>query len=334
MKRILYLLGVFLILSIIGCGKPMSKGADDELIILAAIEDADAARKILTKIFSDTLYTPSPEPYYKAKIIKPDDIKIMQHHPNLIAVSLNNDLTNLGTRLVKQILPKDSYENSKENNPFILTVEPYAKLQTMLVINGKSTETILAAIDKQGNKIYNQFEKQFVERQSRFLFKRATKEELEKDVLKKHGFSLQIPWGFSVVQDSVETSVYWIGREEPFRWLVFHWQEGMVIKDIHEAETFSRDFPKRIFDHIQYSDYKYKIQPTMFNDWSGWRITGLWESLEESQGGPFIAYTFYDGITDRTYYIHALIYNPGGDKYILLRQLDIIAHTFYVENAS
>ena len=49
MKRILYLLGVFLILSIIGCGKPMSKGADDELIILAAIEDADAARKILTK---------------------------------------------------------------------------------------------------------------------------------------------------------------------------------------------------------------------------------------------------------------------------------------------
>ena len=76
MKRILYLLGVFLILSIIGCGKPMSKGADDELIILAAIEDADAARKILTKIFSDTLYTPSPEPYYKAKILKPDELKI------------------------------------------------------------------------------------------------------------------------------------------------------------------------------------------------------------------------------------------------------------------
>jgi hypothetical protein len=72
----------------------------------------------------------------------------------------------------------------------------------------------------------------------------------------------------------------------------------------------------------------------MFNDWSGWRITGLWESLEEAQGGPFIAYTFYDGISDRTYYIHVLIYNPGGDKYLLLRQLDIIANTFYVEESS
>ncbi|HIA23164.1 MAG TPA: DUF4837 family protein, partial [Candidatus Marinimicrobia bacterium] len=130
----------------------MSKGADDELIVLAAIEDADAAREILTKIFSDTLFTPSPEPYYKTKLIKPDDLKIMRHHPNLIAISLNNDLTNPGTRLVKQILPKDSYKNSKENNPFILTVEPYAKLQTMLVINGKSTESILTAINKHGNK--------------------------------------------------------------------------------------------------------------------------------------------------------------------------------------
>ncbi len=334
MKRILYIIGTAVIFIMVGCGKPLSKGADDELIVLVAKEDRVAARKILTKIFSDTLYTPAPEPYYKAKFVKPSDLQIVRHHPNLIALSINDDLTNPGTRLVKSILPEESYLRSKKNNPFIQTHEPYAKLQTMLLINGNSMESIVSAVEIQGLEIYENFENQFIERQSRFLFKRARKEELEQKVLKKHGFSLLIPWGFTVVQDSVETSILWIGKEEPFRWLVFHWEEGMVIQNISDAEQFSLEIPQRIFGHIQYSDYKFNISPTMFNDWSGWRITGLWESLEESQGGPFIAYTFYDGITNRTYYIHALIFNPGDDKYLLLRQLDIIAHTFFVDETS
>lgn len=334
MKRILYIIGTTVVLVVIGCGKPLSKGADDELIVLAAKEDRVAARKILTRIFSDTLYTPAPEPYYKAKFVKPSDLENVRHHPNLIVISINDDLTNPGTRLVKSILPEKSFTQSKNNNPFILTNEPYAKLQTMLVINGNSLTSILSAAEVQGVQIYEKFERQFVERQSRFLFKRARKEELEQNVLKKHGFSLQIPWGFTVVRDSVETNIFWIGKEEPFRWLVIHWEEGMVIQNMSDTEQFSHEIPQRIFGHIQYTDYKFNIIPTMFNDWSGWRITGLWESLEESQGGPFIAYTFYDGITDRTYYIHALIFNPGDDKYLLLRQLDIIAHTFFVDKTS
>lgn len=312
----------------------MSKGADDELIVLTAVEDRAAARSILTRIFSDTLFTPAPEPYYKAKLVKPDEMESVRHHPNLIAVSVNDDLTNPGTRLVKSMLTEDTYASSKTGNPFILTKEPYSKMQTMLVINGSSTESILSAVEKYGNNIYDQFEDQFSKRQSRFLFKRARKEELEQNVLNKHGFSLKIPWGFTVVQDSAEANIFWIGKEEPFRWLVFHWQDGMSIETIADAERFSREIPQDIFGNIRYSDYKFDIHPTLFNDWSGWRISGLWESLEESQGGPFIAYTFYDGVTDRTYYIHALIYYPGDDKYLLLRQLDIIAKTFYVEDGS
>ncbi len=331
MRQSQYILGAFIILYVFSCGKPLSKGADDELIVLTAVEDKDAVRSILTRIFSDTLFTPSPEPYYKAKLVKPDEMESMRHHPNLIAVSVNDDLTNPGTRLVKSMLTKDTYASSKNGNPFILTKEPYAKLQTMLIINGSSTESIIASSMEFGPNIYEHFENQFTERQSRFLFKRARKEELENNVLEKHGFSLQIPWGFTVVQDSAEAQVFWIGREEPFRWLIIHWQNGLVIEDKEHAATFSKAIPQQLFDHIQYTDYKFDIRQTQFNDWSGWRITGLWESLEESQGGPFIAYTFYDGITDRTYYIQALIYNPGEDKYLLLRQLDIIAHTFHVE---
>ena len=108
MRQSQYILGAFIILYVFSCGKPLSKGADDELIVLTAVEDKDAVRSILTRIFSDTLFTPSPEPYYKAKLVKPDEMESMRHHPNLIAVSVNDDLTNPGTRLVKSMLTKDT----------------------------------------------------------------------------------------------------------------------------------------------------------------------------------------------------------------------------------
>ncbi len=335
MKNIITILSISIFLFINGCGKPMAIGADDELIVLVAFEDEEAALSILGQIFSDTLYTPALEPYYKAKFVRPIDIEKVKKHPNLIIISVNNDLTNPGTKLVKQILPDNTYNASKSGQKsFIISKDVYAEKQTMLVISGSSKEALVEKAQDIGEKIFNQFDQQFVVRQSRFLFKRARKEKLEKQLFDKFGFGLKIPWGFSVVIDSADINLFWIGRENPFRWIVVHWEEGMVIQDQKDADHFSREIPKRFFDHIRYVDYQFSTAPVIFNDWSGWRVTGLWESVEEAQGGPFIAYTFYDGITDRTYYIQTLIFSPGEDKYLLLRRLDIIAQTFYVEKGN
>ncbi|HDY75115.1 MAG TPA: DUF4837 family protein [Candidatus Marinimicrobia bacterium] len=332
MKKIITILSISTLLFMTGCGKRTAMGADDELIVLAALEDRGAALSILGKIFSDTLYTPAPEPYYKAKFVLPGEIEKIRNHPNLIVISVNNDLTNPGTRLVKQILPEKTYAASKNSQKsFIISKDVYAKKQTMLVISGSSTEELVEKAQEIGKKIYNQFDQQFIDRQSRFLFNRARKKELEEKIFNQFGFGLKIPWGFIVVKDSADAKLFWIGKENPFRWIVVHWEDGMVIKDQEDAERFSRQIPKRFFNHIRYVDYKFSTKPVIFSDWSGWRVTGLWESVKEAQGGPFIAYTFYDGITDRTYYIQTLIFNPGLDKYLLLRRLDIIAQTFYVE---
>ncbi|MFQ6678044.1 MAG: DUF4837 family protein [Fidelibacterota bacterium] len=332
MKNILPIIIITTSLFMSGCGKPVSKGADDELIVLAALEDRDAAISILGHIFRDTLFTPAREPYYKSKFVRPSEIGKVRNHPNLVVISVNNDMTNPGTRLVKELLPENTYNNSKSGqSSFIVSQDVYADRQTMLVISGSSTQELIDKTEDVGQKIYEIFEQQFIDRQSRFLFKRVRKEKLEEDLFNRHGFAIKIPWGFSVVIDSAEANLFWIGREQPFRWVIIHWEEGMVIHDEMEAEVFAKNIPGRFFNHIRYIDYQFRVKPILFNEWSGWRLTGLWESIDEPLGGPFIAYTFYDGITDRTYYIHTLIFSPGEDKYLFLRQLDIIARSFYVE---
>ncbi len=329
----IYKLTIIITLIILsGCGKPLSKGADDELIVVTALEDRADAVDILGHIFNDTLFTPAPEPYYKITFVKPDALKKVRHHPNLIIISIGDDLTNPGTRMVKKILPERSYFATKTGQEnLILANDVYAKMQTVLVISGAEKDEIIASATIQAEKIYAYFDKQFKLRQSRFLFQRARKHKLEVAVFKKHGFGLQIPWGYTVIVDSAEANLFWIGREDPFRWIAVHWQDGLVVADQSTAADYTIDFPQRIFGHIRYAEYKFDIEKVLFKHWSGWRVTGLWESIEAPQGGPFIAYVFYDGVTDRTYYIHTMIYNPGENKYLMLRQLDIIAETFYVD---
>ena len=55
---------------------------------------------------------------------------------------------------------------------------------------------------------------------------------------------------------------------------------------------------------------------------------GLMGKYREAQGGPFLSYLFYDENQDRTYFVHTMIFYPGKNKYLLLKQLDIIAKTF------
>ena len=107
--------------------------------------------------------------------------------------------------------------------------------------------------------------------------------------------------------------------------------KGVFIRKENEAANYAYQFPLNYYKNIQLNDYQFNIELVKFNEWSAWRSHGIWESLDEARGGPFINYTWYDGITDRTYNLNMLVFIPSKDKSIFMRQLDIIAHSFTVK---
>jgi hypothetical protein len=165
------------------------------------------------------------------------------------------------------------------------------------------------------------------------MFNNARQKDLEKHLLEDYGWSIKIPWGYEVITDSSEQQLFWIGQEMPFRWLAVQWRDGSIVENYESAKEFIMDFPLEYFKNIQYSENYFELNTTdQFNQRLAWKVNGLWESIDDAQGGPFLAYLFYDGITDRTYYIHAMIFHPGNNKVILLQQLDLIAKSFIVDN--
>ena len=80
----------------------------------------------------------------------------------------------------------------------------------------------------------------------------------------------------------------------PFRWLAVHWRDGSIVENYESAKEFIMDFPVEYFKNIQYSENYFELNTTnRFNQRLAWKVNGLWESINDAQGGPFLAYLFY-----------------------------------------
>jgi hypothetical protein len=76
-------------------------GAADEIVVIVSNEDRGSINSTLSKIFTDTLFTPQPEPIYKLKYADPIGFKELKRQTNLIIGSIGTNELNSGTKLVK-----------------------------------------------------------------------------------------------------------------------------------------------------------------------------------------------------------------------------------------
>ena len=310
--------------------KPRAKGGSNEIIVISSKGDKSAIESILSTILSDTLFTPQPEPYFKIIWVEPERFRDVKNYVNVIIGAIGNYPSNNGSKLIKNILSDSQYNSTMSgDNHLILSKDIYARDQNFLIINGPSYEKIYNLSEEQGPWLKKQFDELFIKRQSAYLFDESTlQKELQDKLINNYGWNIKIPWGYTVIRDSAEQQLFWIGRDLPFRWLAVQWKQGLLFSDSTSVASYAKVFPEKYFEHIRYSDYRFKAEPSSFGDFGSWKITGLWESIEDAQGGPFISHLFYDPNSDRTFFIHSMIFHPGRDKYLLLRQVDIVANTF------
>ena len=65
-----------------------------------------------------------------------------------------------------------------------------------------------------------------------------------------------------------------------------------------------------------------------FNGNFAMQSRGLWAVSDMTAGGPFLSYTVVDEENQMLYYIEGYVYNPGGKKKRLMREMDAILSTF------
>ncbi len=324
---------LLLLFSLSGCElKRDAIGTDNKIIVITPRPDIPAVKAALKTIFFDTLYTPRPEPEYLIQYARIDEFQRYNTHVNMIVVGLGVDQANPGNQLVKQLLPANNYLDSKAGGQAIFLVhDQYANDQLFIILSAQDKKHLINELIKQKTWLKNKFDDLFQQRQRTYLYERVRQEAVENKLFAKYGWGVKVPWGYQIVKDAPDSNFFWMGRERPFRWLSVHWALGLQVSNPDTALVTLHTYAAELYGHIRFTDYHLNVNQIDFKNWTAWRITGMWESIEEAQGGPFLHYIFYDGVTDRTYQINMVVFFPGEDKMIILRQLDIVAHSFYVE---
>ncbi|SVD22022.1 uncharacterized protein METZ01_LOCUS374876, partial [marine metagenome] len=128
----------FISITIANCDiKKEALGADNEIRVICSRNDEDAIRGFLSSIFSDTIYTPEPEPLNKLRFGRPETYNDLRRQAYLVVAAIGQDLTNPGVRLMKKLLSKDDFQSMQSNDPVLLSKDLYAKNQLFLVINAR-----------------------------------------------------------------------------------------------------------------------------------------------------------------------------------------------------
>lgn len=325
-----YIVYILLSLLIISCStKREAIGAADELMIIVSEEHQEAINSALAEIFNDTLYTPKPEPLYKFVNADPIGFDELKRHSNLVVGSVGTDETINGTKLVKSLLGEDLFNGTiNGDEQIIFSEDQFGRNQLFMVISGKTIDEIKLELLSKSDYIKSYFNRIFSEKQKKYLLGKDRQKKLTEQFKEKYDFELQIPWGWEVIKELPDSNFIWLGRELPYQWFSIHWHEGFLFEKEEEATQYVYQFPLNYYKSIQLNDYKFKLELVNFNNWSAWRSQGIWESLDEPNGGPFINYTWYDEKTNRTYNLNMLVFIPNKDKSTFMRQLDIIAHSF------
>ena len=312
--------------------KKHSLGMDDEIRVVCSKLDEPIIRKYLSSVFNDTIYTPQPEPLYKLIFSRPSDFVDLKNYAHLIVTAVGRNDSNAGYRLLKQLLPKNQYNNTKNDNPMYLRRDLYAKDQVFIIINAINENHLLKDFDKNKASIVAHYKEQFNNRTNRFLFKDSQQEE-EKKLKLNFGWNIKVPWGWEILKSDEKENLFWMGAQYPYRWVSINWEDGNNINDQLNVGNVVWKSSKTHFGSIVFNDFKFDLEKIYFNNLPGWRCTGVWSSNDslEAKGGPFQSFIFYDSKSDRTFHINTLIYNPGRNKASYMRQLEYVAKSINLE---
>ena len=100
-KAYISLVPIIVLLLTISCdNKREALGADNEIRVICSEVDREIIQQYLSGIFSDTLFTPEPEPYYHLKFSEPNTYLDLRSQSQVVVAAVSREPANPGLSLI------------------------------------------------------------------------------------------------------------------------------------------------------------------------------------------------------------------------------------------
>ncbi|MCI0511978.1 DUF4837 family protein [candidate division KSB1 bacterium] len=333
--------GLILILSLAGCEskRPRSLGVLDEITVFADDADWRALAPVCRSVFEIEILTPRLERAFVLNRVTFAEFDRYQQNRHLLFVGTldNNGKT---TQAMRQMLNDADLKNVTTGESYLFKkVEPWAFHQLLVVLIAKDTTTLRQKMLANKEFLLNLFEAQVTQRLERTIFSENDLRLTEQNLLTKYGWSLRVPSDFKIKFESSSPYYVILGGESPKRWILVSWTPRENTTGLTKA--WGIRYRNQILSHLPgketIDEANTQSSEVNFQDRVALKLTGLYGGYFEDgwpkvYGGPFRSYFFNDSTANLTYLVDYSLFAPDRDKLMILRELDIIARTFYTRN--
>jgi hypothetical protein len=232
----------------------------------------------------------------------------------------------IGTASVRKVL-------QGTNNIFRKLDYPVAG-QLTLIVTASSPDMLADVVSKNGRLIRDIIEEANRERLRNYLLKRE-ETELTEELSARYGFTLRVPFLYELNQERSEVPGVELVRKLPHRGLTVSWRpwkkRGLAVADSTDLFEVRADLAWQMYDKDIMRREIVFFRDGEFAEYDAVIMEGYWENSEDLFGGPFICFFVHDRVKARLWIIDCLVYAPGFDKHVLLRELYAIAETFRID---
>jgi hypothetical protein len=211
----------------------------------------------------------------------------------------------------------------------------YAQNQNVIFLAGNDLSFMTNSLIKEAGAIRGQLESANKRRLSEYLYSRGRNTEDETAIREQAGLRISLPaeWRLNGIRKDSdgELGCVEVLANKPTRGVAIFWQEvdpAEVDLEDHDALlALRRRWGVFLDERLQDAfGYEWQLDEYRREEWP--LLSGLYETGDQSYGGPFRTIFLLDVSSRRLYGIDWYVFYPNGPKHEYLREARIVADTF------
>lgn len=331
MKKLILILFTALLFYSCGDYRPLAGGSPIAIKTLVNDELWDSIKEDLSSKVEFEIRTPQIEQLFNFQLFKLEDYKEFRDDKLILLIATLDGKDDISTFINNSISSDIRTQVETGKKIFFYDYDKYAERQVYMLLLANNKTEMKKFIQSKGSEIYQVINKSFLDTQFKQLYYAAEENELSDELFEKFGFSFRLPHSYEIIEIDEKRNIIHLGVPSPQRNIIVYWTEGGFNKVIDQDWALRMKYwlMQNQMDKI-YIEKSYLRYRTV--DWNGLivnNIRGLWGHPTKLMGGPYTFFYFFDGVTNRTYFIDCMVYAPGQSKAVFLRQMEIVASTFY-----
>ena len=325
--------------------KPSAMGRINNVVIVADqnITDSNLADTISYYFESPYPILTADEPIFDIRYMTPKQVLTQPYTKELrtyVIIADISDTSSVSSKMIIEDLGNEKFQRALTDPEFTSSVgqDKWARGQLIIYIFAKGRNNLAQAINKNFAAIAKRINQHDQKNLAATVYGiQDINTELTRAVFDQFGLNIRIPGLFKKALH--DTNLLWVRLDDKemnqslvFRKFKYENKNQFRMDNIIRLRNeYGKQYIRTSADNAYMStnvidlptfEYTY-IQNNVYTK----EVRGIWETVNDFMGGPFVSYLLHNETKGEVVFIDAFVFAPGREKRDLIQQLDCIVKT-------